>query len=113
MNAGKKMTPEEIIQFLYSKENIENCEPCPHNDGFAGRYPCGQQNCWVAMHCKNEECIMIYTADRETGTFIDEFETVGDALAAIRQYEEEDKADETYEPEFYDVVNENHDSYIY
>lgn len=113
MNTGKEMTPKEIIHFLYSKENIENCEVCPYNDNFTGRYPCGQQNCWVATHCKNEECIMAYTADRETGTFIDEFETVGDALEAIHQYEEDDKAEGVYVPEFYDVVDENRNSYIY
>lgn len=107
----KKMSTKEVVNFLCTEENIENCEACPYNDGFSGRYPCGQQHCWVAIHCEKEPCD-IFTADRETGSFIDEFETVGDALAAIRQYEEADKADGIYEPEFYDIVDANHVSYI-
>lgn len=40
-------------RFLYDADNIQNCENCPHNiecDGWQGRYPCGQWNCWVALH---------------------------------------------------------------
>ena len=54
----------------------------------------------------------IYTADRETGTFIDEFETVADAKAAIEEYEETDRANDAYEPDFYDIVDENHISLL-
>ena len=54
----------------------------------------------------------IYTADRETGTFIDEFETVADAKAAIEEYEETDRENDAYEPCFYDIVDENHCSLI-
>lgn len=52
----------------------------------------------------------IYTADSETGTFIDEFNTIEEAIAAIAEYETADKADGVYEEDFYDVVNENHES---
>lgn len=52
----------------------------------------------------------IYTADRETGVFIDEFATIEEAKKAIEKYEELDKQDGTYEENFYDVVNENHES---
>jgi hypothetical protein len=52
----------------------------------------------------------IYTADRETGSFIDEFATIEEAKKAIEKYEELDKQDSTYEGDFYDVVNENHES---
>lgn len=50
----------------------------------------------------------IYTADRETGTFIEEFSTVEKARKAIESYEEKDKADGIYEENFYDIVDENH-----
>lgn len=50
----------------------------------------------------------IYTADRETGTFIEECNSVQDALARITSYEEQDKLDGSYEEDFYDVVDENH-----
>lgn len=52
----------------------------------------------------------IYTADRETGTFIDQCDTIAQALELIAKYEESDKLDDTYEDNFYDVVNENHES---
>ncbi len=49
-----------------------------------------------------------YTADRETGTIIDEFKTIALALEAIDDYEEQDREDGTYEPNFYDIVDEDH-----
>lgn len=52
----------------------------------------------------------IYTADRETGTFIDEFATVDEAKKAIKAYEESDKNDGIYEEDFYDIVNEYHET---
>lgn len=51
---------------------------------------------------------MFYTANKETGMFIDKFETVTEALNAIRQYETDDKAEGLYEPDWYDVVDERH-----
>ena len=50
----------------------------------------------------------IFTADRETGTFIEEFKTVEEARKAIEAYEEEDKAEGIFEEDFYDVVDEDH-----
>lgn len=52
----------------------------------------------------------VFTADRETGTFIDEFASIEEARVAIQQYEESDKADGIYEPNFYDIVDEEHHS---
>ena len=46
----------------------------------------------------------IYTANRETGSFIEEAETIDMAKAMIRFYEDEDKRN--------DVVNENHESLL-
>ena len=54
----------------------------------------------------------IYTADRETGTVIEECSSVQDALARIASYEEQDKLDGSYEEDFYDVVDENHRTLI-
>lgn len=50
----------------------------------------------------------LYTADRETGTFIDEVSSYREGLELIRKYEETDRQDGTYSPDFYDVVDENH-----
>ena len=50
----------------------------------------------------------IYTANRETGTFIEKCESIEEALNKISDYEKEDKANGTYEPDFYNVVDENH-----
>ena len=54
-----------------------------------------------------------YTADRETGTFIDKVESIEQGKKMIDVYEWEDKANGYYEPNFYDVVDENHCSVIY
>lgn len=51
---------------------------------------------------------MFYTANRETGTFIDEFETLEEAKKAIEEYEAQDKKDGVYEADFYEVEDENH-----
>lgn len=50
----------------------------------------------------------LYVANRETGYFIDEVESVEEGLKLIDQYESEDKADGTYEENFYDIVDEEH-----
>ena len=54
----------------------------------------------------------IYTADREAGNKIEEFSTIEEAKEAIAAYEEEDRKDGTYTPNFYDIVNENCESII-
>lgn len=50
----------------------------------------------------------IYTACRETGDFIDKFDTIEEAKEAIKQYEEQDKEEGTFSDDFYDIVDENH-----
>lgn len=50
----------------------------------------------------------LYTADRETGTFIEEVKSIEEGMALIEQYEEKDKKDGVYEDNFYDIVDENH-----
>lgn len=45
----------EYCKFMCNPANIHNCDFCPENRDFSGRYPCGQQNCWVLAHCKGEE----------------------------------------------------------
>lgn len=54
----------------------------------------------------------IYTAVRETGTFIEEFKTITHAKMAIKEYEKLDKAEGNYEPDYYDIVDEKHCSLI-
>lgn len=49
-----------------------------------------------------------WTACRETGDLIDCFSTYEDAINAIEKYEEEDRADNDYIEDFYDVVNDDH-----
>lgn len=55
----------------------------------------------------------LYTADKETGTFIDEVESIEEGLKLIEEYETTDREDGNYAPDFYDVVNEEHSSVIY
>lgn len=57
----KTMTKKEIKEiktFLADSANVDNCTACPFNDGFGDfqrRKPCGQYNCWVEVHCSQEE----------------------------------------------------------
>lgn len=48
--------------------------------------------------------------DRETGTFIDEFATLAEAVAALREYEDDDKRKGIYEANFYEIYNVATDS---
>lgn len=47
--------------------------------------------------------------DREAGNIIDRFDTEEEALAALAEYEDEDRADGTYTEEFYEVVEEGNE----
>ena len=49
---------------------------------------------------------MYIIQDRETGTFIDSFDTYDEALEALKGYGDEDKADGIYEPDFYEIVSD-------
>lgn len=45
----------KYLDFMCNPENSHNCENCPENkrdDGWQGRWPCGQWHCWVNLHCK-------------------------------------------------------------
>ena len=61
---------------------------------------------------KELKAMKIYTADREAGNKIEKFSTIEEAKEAIAAYEEEDRKDGTYTPNFYDIVNENCESII-
>lgn len=52
-----------------------------------------------------ESCATVYrTQDREAGNCIDLFETYEDAVKAIEEYEGQDKKDDCYEENFYEIV---------
>lgn len=54
MTEKEKKEINKINEFLYNPENIGNCSECPMNEDFdswEGKKPCGQQNCWVLIHC--------------------------------------------------------------
>lgn len=42
--------------------------------------------------------------DREAGNIIDKFNSLEDAKAELASYEEQDKKDGTYTPDFYEIV---------
>lgn len=46
----------------------------------------------------------LYTADRQTGTTIEEVKSVEEGIELIKAYEEYDKRNEWYEEDFYEVV---------
>lgn len=50
-----KKKEKKYVEFMYNPENEYNCDECPENkdfDDWEGKYPCGQQNCWVTCHCR-------------------------------------------------------------
>lgn len=53
-----------------------------------------------------------YTANRETGMFIEEVNSIEEGKELINKYEKIDKEEGTYEDNFYDVVNEEHISVL-
>lgn len=63
-------------------------------------------------YTRKEHIMKIYTANRDTGSFIEEAETIDMAKAMIRFYEAEDKRNDVFEPNYYDVVNQNHESLL-
>lgn len=47
----------EYLAFMHDPENIQNCRDCPENrknDFPYADHPCGQQNCWVLAHIKED-----------------------------------------------------------
>lgn len=54
----------------------------------------------------------LYTADRETGTFIEEVKSVDEGKELISEYEFQDRVNDVYEDNFYDIVDENHNSVL-
>lgn len=54
----------------------------------------------------------IYTADKETGTFIEECASIEEAKQLIAEYEYQDKINDVYSENFYDIVDENHCSIL-
>ena len=51
-----------------------------------------------------------WTACKETGDKIEQFDTSKEAAECIKLYEEQDKADGDYSPDFYDIVNDEYES---
>ena len=50
---------------------------------------------------------MYIIRDREAGNVIDKFNTLEEAQEELNRYEEEDKKEDTYEEDFYEIVELN------
>lgn len=62
-----------------------------------------------AEEVRRENRVMkLYTADREAGNFIEEVASIEEGRQKIAEYEAKDKADGTYEANFYEIEDENH-----
>lgn len=50
------MNDEEYRNFMWNPKNVGNCDGCPENRGDQRdlKHPCGQQNCWVAVHAERD-----------------------------------------------------------
>jgi hypothetical protein len=52
------MTVKEYRDWMYNPDNQLNCDECPENldtTNSQWKYPCGQQTCWVTVHCNRKE----------------------------------------------------------
>lgn len=54
----------------------------------------------------------IFTASKETGDFIEEVKTIEEGIELIKKYEADDRTNEIFEEDFYNLVNENHESLL-
>lgn len=51
-----KIDREAYIHFMCNPDNSYNCNECPERESGRGDgLPCGQQHCWVDIHCKEEK----------------------------------------------------------
>lgn len=64
------------------------------------------------MKFYTNKCVKYITRDREAGNIIEAFETLEEAQQAIKTYEETDKADGTYTPDFYEAAEINETDYF-
>ena len=47
----------DYMRFMNNRFNEFKCDRCPANEGMESTscnrcYPCGQQSCWVTVHCE-------------------------------------------------------------
>lgn len=52
------------------------------------------------------------TRDKEAGNKIEEFPTLEEARAAIDSYEEQDKSDDTYTVDFYEIYDTENEKIV-
>lgn len=54
---GKDIPLDDYLAFMYNPENEYHCSECVENYGATGigQLPCGQQNCWVTCHVRQQE----------------------------------------------------------
>lgn len=103
---------------------MNKCDTCKHlfHDRSVGCYECLRQDeltdreldevfsDGVSDDCsqyeqEQEHSITRYVIqDREAGNVIDEFNTLTEAKAELERYEEQDKQDGIYTPNFYEIV---------
>lgn len=56
--------------------------------------------------------MMLYTANKETGDFIEKVGSIEEGKKLIAKYEKSDKTEGIYEEDFYDIVDQNHCSVL-
>ena len=55
---------------------------------------------------------MFIVRDRETGTRIEAVETYGEAVELLKEYEREDRKEDNYTEDFYEIVSDKNTKYI-
>lgn len=41
--------------FMHNRDNTYKCHKCPKEEeaNYYGKHPCGQEKCWVTIHCNS------------------------------------------------------------
>lgn len=73
----------------------------------------GKKDKMLGKHSTNPPHMLYTIRDREAGNVIDTFISREDAEGALAQFEADDKAEGTYEPNFYEITEDEdpEDSY--
>lgn len=91
---------EKEMSYKEYKTNYSSCKTKP------GSYN-GSTKTIVVYIPKGKKEGHLYVACRETGDRITEVSTIEEGLKTIKEYEENDKAEDIYTEDFYDLVDEN------
>ena len=124
MKENKKYTVSEYdngYQDVETFDTLDEAKEFAENYAYHNKILPSDVSVWENIYDKDGcfiggDCICTtanyFTADRLTGNVIDEFITLEEAKKALMEYYEEDLEEGNYEENFYDILDQNHNSVI-